>query len=53
MESLKGIDPWDENMSGNLIPTLEKSTPLPKIKASDLYATVITALCLPDVIPRA
>jgi hypothetical protein len=53
MNSLEGIDLWDENRSKNLIPILYKFTHLPKIRVSEPYAIVIVALSVPDVIPRA
>jgi hypothetical protein len=53
MESFKGIDLWDENRSKNLILILDKSTPLLKIRVSELCAIAVTALSMPDVIPRA
>jgi hypothetical protein len=52
MNSLKGIDLRDENRSNKLIPILYKFTALPKIRVSELYTIVITALSVPDVIPR-
>ncbi|MGE5444440.1 MAG: hypothetical protein ACM3SR_07540 [Ignavibacteriales bacterium] len=53
MNSLEGINLWDENRSKDLIPILYKFTPLPKIRVSALYTIVITALSVPDVIPRS